>query len=130
VAEALAFGEITTGASNDLERATGLARRMVTEFGMSDKVGPVTFGKRHEHIFLGRDFGEDRNCSDEIASLIDSEIKRIVEECYDRARELLTVHREQLDLISYELMARETLDADEFDELFNRGTEAVAKVPA
>jgi cell division protease FtsH len=130
VAEALAFGEITTGASNDLERATGLARRMVTEFGMSDKVGPVTFGKRHEHIFLGRDFGEDRNCSDEIASLIDSEIKRIVEECYDRARELLTVHREQLDLISYELMARETLDADEFDELFNRGTEAVAQVPA
>jgi cell division protease FtsH len=130
VAEALAFGEITTGASNDLERATGLARRMVTEFGMSDKVGPVTFGKRHEHIFLGRDFGEDRNCSDEIASLIDSEIKRIVEEGYDRARELLTVHREQLDLISYELMARETLDADEFDELFNRGTEAVAQVPA
>ncbi|MEB3222318.1 MAG: ATP-dependent zinc metalloprotease FtsH [Candidatus Sericytochromatia bacterium] len=130
VAEALAFGEITTGASNDLERATGLARRMVTEFGMSDKVGPVTFGKRQEHIFLGRDFGEDRNCSDDIASLIDSEIKRIVEECYDRARELLTVNREQLDLISYELMARETLDADEFDELFNRGTEAVAQVPA
>ncbi|MEB3330068.1 MAG: ATP-dependent zinc metalloprotease FtsH [Candidatus Sericytochromatia bacterium] len=130
VAEALAFGEITTGASNDLERATGLARRMVTEFGMSDKVGPVTFGKRHEHIFLGRDFGEDRNCSDEIASLIDGEIKRIVEESYDRARELLTLHREQLDLISYELMARETLDADEFDELFNRGTEAVTQVPA
>jgi cell division protease FtsH len=130
VAEALAFGEITTGASNDLERATGLARRMVTEFGMSEKVGPVTFGKRQEHIFLGRDFGEDRNCSDDIASLIDSEIKRIVEECYDRARELLTVNREQLDLISYELMARETLDADEFDELFNRGTEAVAQVPA
>ncbi|MEB3285023.1 MAG: ATP-dependent zinc metalloprotease FtsH [Candidatus Sericytochromatia bacterium] len=130
VAEAIAFNEITTGASNDLERATGLARRMVTEFGMSDKVGPVTFGKRHEHIFLGRDFGEDRNFSNEIASLIDHEIKGIVQRCYERAEELLTTHREQLDLISYELMARETLDADEFDELFNRGSEAVEPLPA
>lgn len=130
VAEAIAFNEITTGASNDLERATGLARRMVTEFGMSDKVGPVTFGKRHEHIFLGRDFGEDRNFSNEIASLIDHEIKGIVQNCYERAQDLLTTHREQLDLISYELMARETLDADEFDELFNRGSEAVEPLPA
>ncbi|MEB3196022.1 MAG: ATP-dependent zinc metalloprotease FtsH [Candidatus Sericytochromatia bacterium] len=128
VAEALAFNEITTGASNDLERATGLARRMVTEFGMSDQVGPVTFGKRHEHIFLGRDFGEDRNFSNEIASLIDHEIKAIVQDCYQRAQTLLTQHREQLDLISYELMARETLDADEFDDLFNRGSEAVQGV--
>ena len=128
VAEALAFNEITTGASNDLERATGLARRMVTEFGMSEKLGPVTFGKRHEHVFMGRDFGEDRNFSDEVASLIDAEIKRIVSDSYDRCRELLTTHREQLDLISYELMSRETLDAEEFDELFNRGQEAVQKV--
>ncbi len=123
VAEAIAFNEITTGASNDLERATGLARRMVTEFGMSEKLGPVTFGKRHEHVFMGRDFGEDRNFSDDVASLIDSEIKRIVQDCYERCHELITTHREQLDLISYELMARETLDAEEFDQLFHGGKE-------
>ena len=128
VAEALAFNEITTGASNDLERATGLARRMVTEFGMSEKLGPLTFGKTHQHVFMGRDFGEDRNYSDEVASLIDAEIKRIVSESYQRCVDLLTTHREQLDLISYELMSRETLDAEEFDELFNRGQEAVTKV--
>ncbi|MDB5096627.1 MAG: rane protease FtsH catalytic subunit [Cyanobacteria bacterium RYN_339] len=121
VAEAISFNEITTGASNDLERATMVARRMVTEFGMSEKVGPITFGKRQEHVFMGRDFGEDRNYSDDVAKLIDEEVKRIITESYDRARELLLQHREQLDLIAYELIAQETIDAEEFDRLFKGG---------
>jgi cell division protease FtsH len=129
VAEALAFNEITTGASNDLERATGLARRMVTEFGMSESLGPLTFGKSQQHVFMGRDFGDERNYSNEVAAMIDAEIKRIVQTCYDRFVGLLTTHREQMDLISYELMARETLDAEEFNDLFERGQDAVRSVP-
>ncbi|MBM3271304.1 MAG: ATP-dependent zinc metalloprotease FtsH [Candidatus Sericytochromatia bacterium] len=124
VAERLKFDEITTGASNDLERATEVARRMVTEFGMSDSLGPLTFGKRHEHIFLGRDLGEDRNYSDAVAALIDQEVRRIVESCYERARQILTEQREKLELIARELMKRETLDSEEFNRLFSEGTPA------
>ncbi len=119
VAESLIFNEITTGASNDLERATDLARRMVTEWGMSDTLGPLTFGKRQAHVFLGRDFGEDRNYSDNVASMIDTEIRRIVEGCYERAREILTTHKDKLVAISQELIKRETMDADEFDKIFS-----------
>ncbi|MBM3273547.1 MAG: ATP-dependent zinc metalloprotease FtsH, partial [Candidatus Sericytochromatia bacterium] len=93
VAEKIKFNEITTGASNDLERATEVARRMVTEWGMSEQLGPLTFGKRHEHIFLGRDLGEDRNYSNDVAALIDQEVRRIVESCYDRACTILTEQR-------------------------------------
>jgi cell division protease FtsH len=126
VAEELAFNEITTGASNDLERASGLARRMVTEFGMSDKLGPITFGKHHEHVFMGRDFGEDRIYSDDVAQLIDEEVKQIIHTQYERARQLLKDHKEQLDTISYELIVQETIDAEEFDRLFH-GREPVEK---
>lgn len=119
VAEQLMCNEITTGASNDLERATGLARRMVTEWGMSEAIGPLTFGKRQEHVFLGRDFGEDRNFSEEIASLIDREVRHIVESCYNRAKDLLTTHRDKLENIARELIAKETLDAEEFDSFFS-----------
>ncbi len=122
VAEKLKFNEITTGASNDLERATEVARRMVTEFGMSDSLGPLTFGKRHEHVFLGRDLGEDRNYSDSVAALIDQEVRRIVESSYERARTILTEQREKLELIATELIKRETLDAEEFNRLFSEGT--------
>ncbi|MFP5501873.1 MAG: ATP-dependent metallopeptidase FtsH/Yme1/Tma family protein, partial [Candidatus Sericytochromatia bacterium] len=121
VAEEIAFKEITTGASNDLERASAVARRMVTEFGMSDRVGPITYGAGSEHVFMGRDFGQSRNYSDEVANAIDEEVKRIIETCYSRARDLLSQHREQLDLISYELIAQETIDAEEFDRLFKGG---------
>jgi cell division protease FtsH len=124
VAESLIFNEITTGASNDLERATDLARRMVTEWGMSEALGPLTFGKRQAHVFLGRDFGEDRNYSDEVAGLIDTEVRRIVEDCYTRARELLTTHKDKLVEISQELIKRETIDAEEFDKIFS-GSEPV-----
>ncbi len=118
VAESLIFNEITTGASNDLERATDLARRMVTEWGMSETLGPLTFGKRQAHVFLGRDFGEDRNYSDAVASMIDTEVRRIVEDCYARAREILSTHKDKLVAISQELIKRETMDADEFDKIF------------
>ncbi|MNK90412.1 ATP-dependent zinc metalloprotease FtsH [compost metagenome] len=118
VAESLIFNEITTGASNDLERATDLARRMVTEWGMSEALGPLTFGKRQAHVFLGRDFGEDRNYSDAVASMIDTEVRRIVEDCYARARDILTTHKDKLVAISLELIKRETMDADEFDKIF------------
>ncbi len=132
VAEAIAFDEITTGASNDLERATAVARRMVTEFGMSEKLGPISFSKRSEHVFMGRDFGEDRNYSDEVAALIDAEVKRIIQGCYDHAHQLITQHREQLDRISIALIARETIDAEEFNQLFEGGnpTSEPEQVPA
>ncbi|MBU6429479.1 MAG: cell division protein FtsH, partial [Cyanobacteria bacterium REEB65] len=107
-----------TGASNDLERATEVARRMVTEWGMSETLGPLTFGKRHEHVFLGRDLGEDRNYSDSVAALIDQEVRRIVENCYQRARQILTEQREKLELIATELIKVETLDAEDFNRLF------------
>ncbi len=121
-AEAIKFNEITTGASNDLERATELARRMVTEWGMSDTLGPLTFGKRHEHVFLGRDLGEDRNYSDSVAALIDQEVRHIVETCLARAKQILTEQRDKLELIAVELIKRETLDGDEFNRLFGGPT--------
>ena len=93
VAEEITFGEITTGAANDFEQATDLARKMVTEFGMSDKLGPLTLGTKHGPVFLGRDLVESRNYSDEIAYEIDKEVRRIIDECYGRARQVLTEHK-------------------------------------
>ncbi|MEB3205454.1 MAG: ATP-dependent zinc metalloprotease FtsH [Candidatus Sericytochromatia bacterium] len=121
VAEDIVFDEITTGASNDLERATALARRMVTEWGMSEAVGPLTFGRRTEHVFLGRELGEDRNFSEDVAALIDREVRHIVESCHKRAREILTEHRNTLERVAQELIRRETLDADEFKALVDGG---------
>ena len=100
VAEEITFGEITTGAANDFEQATELARRMVTEFGMSDKLGPLTLGAKHGPVFLGRDLVESRNYSDEIAYEIDKEVRRIIDECYGRARQVLVEHKELLDRIA------------------------------
>ena len=95
VSEEIVFGEVSTGASNDFQRATGIARRMVTEFGMSDKLGPLQFGQQQgSQVFLGRDFNNDQNYSDAIAYEIDLEIQRIVKECYEKARRVLTEHRE------------------------------------
>ena len=90
VAERLVFGDTTTGASNDIEKATDLARRMVTEFGMSDRLGPLSFGKRDELVFLGREIGEQRNYSDEVAKQIDEEVRAIIDRAYERATETLT----------------------------------------
>ena len=119
VAERLIFGDTTTGASNDIEKATDLARRMVTEFGMSDKLGPLSFGKRDEMIFLGRSMGEQRDYSDEVARTIDEEVRAIIDKAYDRATEVLTTHRDKLIMLAEKLVAEETVDAEGFEALFS-----------
>jgi len=119
VAERLIFGDTTTGASNDIEKATDLARRMVTEFGMSDKLGPLSFGKRDELIFLGREIGEQRNYSDEVARTIDEEVRAIIDKAYERASDVLTVHRDKLVALAEKLVAEETVDAEAFEVLFS-----------
>ncbi len=117
VAEEIVFGEITTGAANDFEKATELARKMVTEFGMSDKLGPLTLGTKHGPVFLGRDLVESRNYSDEIAYEIDKEVRRFIDECYGRAQQVLTEHKQTLERIARSLLDRESLDSDELDAL-------------
>jgi len=122
VAEEIVFGEVSTGAHNDFQRATGIARRMVTEFGMSDKLGPLQFGQSQgSQVFLGRDFNNDQNYSDAIAYEIDLEIQRIIKECYARAKRILTENREKLDLIANTLLEIETLDAEQIKHLCDHG---------
>ena len=119
VAERLIFGDTTTGASNDIEKATDHARLMVTEFGMSDKLGPLSFGKRDEMIFLGRSMGEQRDYSDEVARTIDEEVRVIIDKAYERATEVLTKHRDKLIALAEKLVAEETVDAEGFEALFS-----------
>lgn len=122
IAEEIIFGneKITTGAQNDLERATEIARKMVTTYGMSDIMGPMTFGKRNEHVFLGRDFGHERNFSEEVASKIDAEIKKIIEDRYQVAKKLLLDNRDIVEEIAKILLEKETLDKDEIDEIMEK----------
>jgi cell division protease FtsH len=117
VAEQLVYGEMTTGASNDLEKATKIARDMVRVYGMSDKLGPITFGVREEAVFLGRDFNEHRSYSEEIARQIDAEVNRIVTDAEKRAHAVLTKHRHLLDSVAKRLLETETIDRDEFEQL-------------
>jgi cell division protease FtsH len=119
VAERMVFSDTTTGSSNDIEKATDLARRMVTEFGMSDRLGPLSFGKRDELVFLGREIGEQRNYSDEIAKTIDEEIRAIMDRAYERATQVLEVHRDRLDTLAQKLIAEETVDNEAFEALFS-----------
>lgn len=114
VAEEIVLGEISTGASNDIERATKTIRQMVTRWGMSDELGTITFGEDQEQVFLGRDLGHNRNYSEAIAFSIDKEVKRIMDECHKRAHELLTEHRDKLDAVANALKEREVLNAFEF----------------
>jgi len=123
VAEELHFDDITTGAQNDLERATQIARQMVTEFGMSDRLGPVTLGKKHHEVFLGRDLMEDRNYSDEVAYAIDQEIRRIVDDCYDTVRGILLEHSDSHKRISKILLEEEVIEGSRLDELLQKGLE-------
>ena len=117
VAEAIAIGDITTGASNDIERATKLARQMVTQYGMSDKLGPMTLGEGAHEIFLGRDFSATPNYSQEIAFEIDKEVRRLIDEAYETAYRILTERRELLDQMADVLVERETVDKDELEAL-------------
>lgn len=116
-AEQLVFNELTTGASNDLKVATGMARKLVTMYGMSDTLGPVTLGESHETVFLGRELGEQRNYSEEVAAKIDGEVRRIMQEALSRATETLTTHRSYLDAIAERLIKEETLEQDEFTKI-------------
>jgi cell division protease FtsH len=118
VAEQLVFGDTTTGASNDIEKATNLARAMVTQYGMSEKLGPLTFGRKEEMIFLGREISEQRNYSDEVAAKIDSEVREIIDRAYDRAKEALMQQREVLDRLAALLVEKETIESEEFESLF------------
>ena len=122
VAEEITFGKdaITTGASNDLEKVSEMARKMVTSYGMSEKMGNMTYGKDQEHVFMGRDFGHTRNFSEEIAADIDKEIKRIVDECYNTAKTLLSENKDILDYISKKLLEEETLDEKDFVALMEK----------
>ena len=117
VAEAITMGDITTGASNDIERATKLARQMVTQYGMSDKLGPMTLGDGQHEVFLGRDFSATPNYSQEIAFEIDKEIRRLIDGAYETAYQILTERRELLDLMADVLVERETIDKDELEAL-------------
>ena len=115
VAEELVLNEISTGASNDIERATSIIRRMVTEWGMSDELGTITFGNNNnDQVFLGRDLGRDRNYSEAVAYSIDKEVKRMMDECHAEATRLLRDNMDKLTLIAETLKERETLQADEF----------------
>src|SRR5439155_17531223 len=116
-AEEIIFGEITTGASNDLEKVTATAKQMVMRFGMSERLGPRVFGHDHGQPFLGREFSAEPDYSDEIAREIDDEIRRIVESAHQRAKDILSERRESLVLISEILVKRETIEKDEFEAL-------------
>lgn len=122
VAEEIIYGpeSITTGAQNDLEKVSNLARKMVTTWGMSEKMGNMAYGKSDEHVFMGRDFGHTRDFSEDIAAQIDKEVKKIVDENYERAKHLLSKNRDMLDIISKELLEKETIDEKEFEELMNK----------
>jgi cell division protease FtsH len=117
-AEEIIFNEITTGASNDIERVTEMARMMVTRYGMSQKLGLVALGRKEELVFLGREISEQRNYSDEIAYEIDKEVRALVDEAYDKAKEILTMYKDKLIEISELLIEKETLDAVDFEALF------------
>ncbi|MBI4786106.1 MAG: ATP-dependent metallopeptidase FtsH/Yme1/Tma family protein [Chloroflexi bacterium] len=117
-AEDIVFNDITTGASNDLERATDLARAMVTRYGMSEKLGPRTFGAREELVFLGREISEQRNYSEEVAEEIDNEVKKIIGSAYTTAKHLLTTYRVKLDAVADRLVHEETIEGPEFEAMF------------
>ena len=121
VAEALVLKDISTGASNDLERASETARRMVCDYGMSEKLGPISFGSRQEQVFLGRDMGRDRNYSEEVAQIIDQEVRRIVEDAYQKTEEILTTHMDELHTIANALLEFETIDSVDMKYLLADG---------
>jgi cell division protease FtsH len=128
-AEDIVFSDITSGASNDLERVTKLARTMVTRLGMSEELGPMVYGKKEELVFLGREISEQRDYSEHIAQKIDTAIQKIVQEAYQKAKSILTQYREELDKIAEKLLDVETLDADAFYEIFPTPVEKNGGIP-
>ncbi len=129
VAEEEVYHEVTTGASNDFERATAIARAMVCEYGMSDRLGPVVLGNRHGNPFLGRDYNEDRNYSEQIAEEIDKEVRSIIDECYERSREIVTDNRAKMDEIVRVLLEKESIEREEFIALMEGAKAPTAARP-
>ncbi|UOQ83869.1 ATP-dependent zinc metalloprotease FtsH [Gracilibacillus salinarum] len=121
VAEEVIFGEVSTGAHNDFQRATSIARKMVMEYGMSDKIGPLQFGNSNGQVFLGRDMQSEQNYSDAIAYEIDQEVQHFIQTCYERAKQILTENRDKLELVAQTLLEIETLDAGQIKSLFEDG---------
>lgn len=126
VAEELVFNHVTTGAGNDLERATDLARKMVCEWGMSEKLGPLAFGQKEESMFLGRSLGGTRAISNEMALEIDLEIKRLITENYERSKHILTEHRVTLEALADALLEKETLEAWEIKAILPQSSQQVS----
>jgi cell division protease FtsH len=131
-AEKLVFNEVTTGGYDDIKRATEYARRMVTDFGMSDKLGPRTFGDKQEMVFLGREISEQKDYGDKLADAIDAEVNRIIQQAQETAREILTKNRSRLELIAQRLIAEETLEGEELEALFKEPApkKAIASIPS
>jgi len=129
VAEELIFESVTSGASNDLERATAIARKMVCEWGMSDKLGPLSYGEKEGEVFLGRDYGHVKNYSEATAMAIDDEIRRIVEECYERTTEILSQHKDSLIIVSEALLERENMDGSEIKAMIFGAEEVTEDEP-
>ena len=118
IAESLVLEEISTGATNDLERASKMIRKMITEYGMSEALGPLTYGTKQEQVFLGRDFSQGRDYSEAVAEAIDNEARRIMNECYHEAETILKEHIDVLHTLARNLMDKETLDANDVKLIF------------
>ena len=116
--EELVLGDISTGASNDIQRATQIAKAMVTKYGMSDRIGTITLGSDNDEVFIGRDWGHEKSYSEETAGVIDEEVKRIIDNAYVEAKEILTAHRDKLDKVAEVLVEKEKITGEEFDEIF------------
>lgn len=119
VAEKLIIGDISTGAKNDIDRASNIARKMVMDYGMSEQLGPISFGAGHDEVFMGRDFNKSRNFSEEVAARIDNEVRRLIDEAYMNAEKLLSDNINKLHAVAQALLEKEKLEADEFEEIFN-----------
>ena len=122
VAEALTMDDISTGASNDIERASSIAREMVTRYGMSDVIGPINYGGDHQEVFIGRDYGHVKNYSEETAAKIDEEVSRIINDAYKRTEKILSEHMDKLRLVALTLIEREKINKEEFIQLMEKGS--------
>ncbi len=129
-AEEIVFDDITSGAANDIERVTQVARSMVTRLGMSSELGPMIYGQKEELIFLGREISEQRDYSEAVAERIDQEVRRLVSEAYDEARRILTQYRQELDAIANKLLEVETLSREEFEAIFPPPVPKKSGIPA
>ncbi|MFR5730851.1 MAG: hypothetical protein ACLUD2_01780 [Clostridium sp.] len=120
IAEEIIFGDVTTGASQDIKHASKIARAMVTQYGMSEKVGMIDYGSDDDEVFIGRDFGHVRTYSDEVTASIDEEVKRIIDECYDKAKAIILDHRDVLESCTALLIENEKIGQEEFEALFRK----------